>query len=280
MPRSARLVVPTLPHHVTHRGNRKRRTFFTDSDYRLYKKYLGIACAATGTSVWAWCLMPNHVHLVLVPSSKSGLAEAMRRTQGRYARVVNVREDRTGNLWQVRFASFVMDERHLLACGRYVELNPVRAGLVARAEDWPWSSARAHLCGEEDGLTGGRCWAAGERIRRRQPFASGNAADARSATTPSWTASASSSGGRSSPAAAADLRSRAGSDPPGADEPCTARSLDPIGRAAGLRSRRRRRFEGRMPPGQWVSDTIMRPGRRLAIAGRRPGHRCLTPILA
>lgn len=153
MPRSARLVVPTLPHHVTHRGNRRQRTFFGESDYRLYKKYLKIACAETGTAVWAWCLMPNHVHLILVPSTEAGLAAVMRRTQGRYTRAINARETWTGHLWQARFASFVMDERYLLACGRYVELNPVRARLAARAGDWPWSSAGAHLHGAADGLT-------------------------------------------------------------------------------------------------------------------------------
>jgi putative transposase len=152
MPRSARLVVPLFPHHVTHRGNDKQRTFFTESDYRLYKTYLEAACAATRTAVWGWCLMPNHVHLILVPSTESGLACVMRRTQGRYTRAVNAREKRSGHLWQARFASFVMDEAHLLACVRYVELNPVRAGLARRPEDWPWSSARSHLGGASDGL--------------------------------------------------------------------------------------------------------------------------------
>jgi putative transposase len=153
MPRSARLVVPTLPHHVTHRGNHKQQTFFREADYRLYKKYLRVACAETGTAVWAWCLMPNHVHLVLVPSTETGLAAVMRRTQGRYSRALNARLGLTGHLWHARFGSFVMDELHLLACGRYVELNPVRARLAALAEDWPWSSARAHLHGAADGLT-------------------------------------------------------------------------------------------------------------------------------
>jgi putative transposase len=153
MPRSARLVVPTFPHHVTHRGNHKQRTFFGEADYRLYTKYLRVACAETGTAVWAWCLMPNHVHLVLVPSAETGLAAVMRRTQGRYTRAINAREGWKGHLWQARFGSFVMDERHLLACGRYVELNPVRARLAAQADDWPWSSARAHLHGAVDGLT-------------------------------------------------------------------------------------------------------------------------------
>jgi putative transposase len=97
--------------------------------------------------------MPNHVHLVLVPSTESGLSAVLHRTQGRYTRAVNAREKWVGQLWQGRFASFAMDEAHLLACARYVELNPVRAGLVARAGDWPWSSARTHLGGPADPLT-------------------------------------------------------------------------------------------------------------------------------
>jgi putative transposase len=153
MPRSARLTVPGLPHHVTHRGNHRQSVFFSDRDHRLYLRYLAAACAATGTSVWGWCLMPNHVHLVLVPSVESGLSAVLHRTQGRYTRAINAREKWDGQLWQGRFASFVMDERHLLACARYVDLNPVRAGLVERASDWPWSSARAHLGGPPDPLT-------------------------------------------------------------------------------------------------------------------------------
>jgi putative transposase len=153
MPRSARFTVPGLPHHVTHRGNRRQRTFFSNQDYRLYVRYLQAACAATGTEVWAWCLMPNHVHLVLVPSVESGLSRTLHRTQGRYTRAINAREKWDGQLWQGRFASFVMDERYLLACARYVERNPVRAGLVERAGDWPWSSARTHLGGPLDPLT-------------------------------------------------------------------------------------------------------------------------------
>jgi putative transposase len=97
--------------------------------------------------------MPNHVHLVLVPSSERGLSTVLHRSQGRYARAVNAREEWAGQLWHGRFASFVMDERHLLACARYVELNPVRAGLVERAQDWPWSSARAHLGVAPDRIT-------------------------------------------------------------------------------------------------------------------------------
>ncbi|HEX8625520.1 MAG TPA: transposase [Allosphingosinicella sp.] len=153
MGRSIRLTLPGHPHHVTHRGNNRQRTFFSSADHRLYIRYLAEACRAARTSVWAWCLMPNHVHLVLVPSTGTGLSAVLHRTQGRYTRAVNAREKWVGQLWQGRFASFVMDEGHLLACARYVELNPVRAGLAARAGDWPWSSARAHLGGAADSLT-------------------------------------------------------------------------------------------------------------------------------
>lgn len=153
MPRLARLVVPGIPHHVTQRGNRRQPTFFSDDDYRLYRHVLGEECARAGTRIWAWCLMPNHVHLVLVPAREDGLRVALGEAHRRYTRCVNSREGWRGHLWQGRFASFPMDERHLLACVRYVELNPVRAGLVARAEQWPWSSARAHLGLGGDRLT-------------------------------------------------------------------------------------------------------------------------------
>src|SRR3954463_8387521 len=145
MPRLARLVVPDFPHHVTQRGNRRLPTFFSDGDYALYRHLLRESCARAGTRIWAWCLMPNHVHLILVPESEDGLRAALAEAHRRYTRVVNEREGWRGHLWQSRFASFVMDEDWLIACARYVELNPVRAGLVARPEHWRWSSARAHL---------------------------------------------------------------------------------------------------------------------------------------
>jgi REP-associated tyrosine transposase len=153
MPRIARLVVPGIPHHVTQRGNRRQPTFFSDADYRLYARLLGHWCRKVGTQVWGWCLMPNHVHLILVPADEDGLRSALGEAHRRYTRHVNLREEWCGHLWQSRFASFPMDEGHLLACARYVELNPVRARLVDRPEQWPWSSARAHLFGQEDGLT-------------------------------------------------------------------------------------------------------------------------------
>jgi putative transposase len=150
MPRTARLVLPEIPHHITQRGNRKQRTFFGDSDFRLYSSLLRYWCRKSGTRLWAWCLMPNHVHLILLPAGGDGLRAALAPTHRRYSWEVNRRHGWSGHLWQDRFASFPMDEGHLHACLRYVELNPVRAGLVERPEQWPWSSARAHL-----GLDGG-----------------------------------------------------------------------------------------------------------------------------
>lgn len=153
MPRGARLVVPGLPHHVTQRGNRGQQTFFSDEDYRLYLKLLRFWCRQAGTAVWAWCLMPDHVHLILVPAHADGLRAALGETHRRYTWAVNRREGWRGHLWQSRFASCPMDEAHLRTCVRYVELNPVRAGLVARPEQWPWSSARTHLGLADDRLT-------------------------------------------------------------------------------------------------------------------------------
>lgn len=153
MPRAARQVLPGIPHHVTQRGNRRQPTFFSDADYGLYVGLLRHWCGKSGTAVWAWCLMPNHVHLVLVPASADGLRAALAPAHRLYTMEINHRHGWRGHLWQSRFASFPMEEGHLHACLRYVELNPVRAGLAARPEAWRWSSARAHLGLESDRLT-------------------------------------------------------------------------------------------------------------------------------
>ena len=152
MARLARVVAAGLPHHVTQRGNRRQQVFFGDDDYATYRGLLAEGCRAAGVAIWAYCLMPNHVHLILVPSDVDGLRAALGEAHRRYTRHVNFREGWRGYLWQGRFASFPMDEPHLLACARYVELNPVRAKLVRRARDWRWSSARAHLARRDDGL--------------------------------------------------------------------------------------------------------------------------------
>ncbi len=130
MARLARVVVPGHPHHVTQRGNGRARTFFGDDDYALYRDLLAEHCRAAGVEVWAWCLMPNHVHLILVPSDPDGLRRALARVHRRYAGIIQARRKRTGHFWQGRFGAVAMDEEHLAAALRYVSLNPVRARLV------------------------------------------------------------------------------------------------------------------------------------------------------
>ena len=153
MARLARLVVPGLPHHVTQRGNGAARTFFSDADYALYRDLLAQSCRAAMVEVWAWVLMPNHVHLVLVPQDPDGLRRALAPAHRRYAGHIHAREQRSGHFWQGRFGAVVMDEPHLAAALRYAALNPVRARLVDRPDEWRWSSVHAHLTGRPDGLT-------------------------------------------------------------------------------------------------------------------------------
>ena len=153
MARLARVVIPGHPHHVTQRGNGRARTFFGDADYALYRDLLAQHCSAADVAVWAWCLMPNHVHLILVPSDGDGLRRALAAVHRRYAGIIHARRRRTGHFWQGRFGAVVMDEAHLAAALRYVSLNPVRARLVGRAQDWRWSSTRAHLTEKDDGIT-------------------------------------------------------------------------------------------------------------------------------
>jgi putative transposase len=137
----ARVVVPGYPHHVTQRGNRRQAVFLVDDDWEHYLALIRAACAGAETRVLAYCLMPNHVHFVLVPTREDGLRLALADAHRRYTRRVNFREGWRGHLWQDRFHSFVMDEPHLRAAIPYVENNPVRAGLCESPAHWPWSSA-------------------------------------------------------------------------------------------------------------------------------------------
>jgi putative transposase len=152
MARIARVVAPGYPHHVTQRGCRRQQTFFTRSDYQYYLELLKKAKHEAGVSVWAYCIMPNHVHLVVVPESEQGLAKFLGVAHRQYALALNNRMRWKGHFWQERFHSFVMNESHLYAAVRYVELNPVRARLCTLAREWEWSSARAHMSAKNDGL--------------------------------------------------------------------------------------------------------------------------------
>lgn len=152
MARIARIIAPGIPHHVTQRGNRRMQTFFCDQDYQEYINLMAQWCRRCNVAIWAYCLMPNHVHIIAVPDTEGGLRQAIGETHRRYTGMINVREGWQGHLWQGRFTSFPMDERHLLAAVHYVEMNPVRARLAADPLSWRWSSASAHLRGEDDSL--------------------------------------------------------------------------------------------------------------------------------
>lgn len=155
MGRSPRAFVPGFPHHVTQRGNRGADVFSSDADRQMYAAALLKAVSCHKVHVWAYCLMKNHVHLVLVPTTERGISCALHDVGSFYANWFNKKYGATGHLWQGRFYSCIMDEPHLWAAVRYVERNPVRAGLVSRAEEFPWSSAPAHCAMRKDDLLSG-----------------------------------------------------------------------------------------------------------------------------
>ncbi len=152
MARLSRITVPGAPHHVTQRGNRRQALFTEPGDYALYRDLIAERCRACGVACWAYCLMPNHVHLVLTPGDAGALSRAVGEAHRRFTAFVNARARTTGHLFQARFASFAMDGAHVLNALRYLAFNPVRAGLAASPEAWPWSSVRAHLQGRDDAL--------------------------------------------------------------------------------------------------------------------------------
>ena len=153
MARIARIVVPGLPHHVTQRGNRREQVFFSDDDYRAYIDLLAEALETSESQIWAWCLMPNHVHLIVVPADEDGIRATVANAHRRYAARINARNRWTGHFWQGRYGSVAMDEVHLSNALAHVTLNPVRARLVDRPEQWRWSSVHAHLAGRDDAIT-------------------------------------------------------------------------------------------------------------------------------
>lgn len=145
MARMARIVIPNIPHHITQRGNRSQKVFFSDKDKTAYLNLLYKYAQDARLTFWAYCLMDNHVHLIAVPEKEDSLAKGIGDTHKYYTRMVNFRENWRGYLWQGRFSSFPLDEKYLYAAIRYVERNPVRAGIVKRAEDYEFSSAKAHV---------------------------------------------------------------------------------------------------------------------------------------
>jgi len=146
MARLARVVIPGLPHHVTQRGNRRALVFFEDHERQRYLALVQQYCRRYGLQVLAYCLMDNHMHWVVVPDTEAALGQTIREAHTAYAASFNVAHRAQGHVFQGRFFSCALDDEHLWAAVRYVERNPVRAGLTAAAEDYPWSSAQGH-CG-------------------------------------------------------------------------------------------------------------------------------------
>jgi putative transposase len=153
MPRIARIVGTGYPHHIIERGNNRETVFRDSKDYEKYLFFLSKYSEETKTAVLAYCLMPNHIHLLLKPSEEEALAKMMQGITLCYSKYFNRTNGRTGRLWECRYYSTIIDEdSYLWTVSKYIENNPVRAGIVKRPEDYPYSSAEAHILGRKDAL--------------------------------------------------------------------------------------------------------------------------------
>jgi putative transposase len=153
MPRTSRIVIPGYPHHIVQRGHNKQTVFASDQDYLYYLENIGTWKESYGCKVYSYCLMTNHVHLIIDPGHDTrSISYLMKRVAGRQTRYVNTLEKRTGSLWEGRFKSSpISTDEYLLACCRYVELNPVRAGIVADPAEYQWSSYGGRIGIRKDG---------------------------------------------------------------------------------------------------------------------------------
>ncbi|HHH42565.1 MAG TPA: transposase [Gammaproteobacteria bacterium] len=149
MPRKPRMYMPGVPCHVIQRGNNREPCFFTEEDYRFYLVCLGEACERFGVALHAYVQMTNHVHLLMTPASESGISRVMQSLGRRYVQHINQTYHRCGTLWESRHKANIVDaECYLLTCYRYIELNPVRAGMVEHPGDYAWSSYQRNACGK------------------------------------------------------------------------------------------------------------------------------------
>jgi len=159
MPRIARLLAINYPHHITQRGNNKETVFFDEEDRKFYLKLLKKYSHQWNFDIWAYCLMPNHVHILAVPRKEESFARGIGATNLVYTQYFNHRYKRSGRLWQNRFFSAIIEKgSYLWYVARYIERNPVRANIIKRAEDYDWSSAKAHLLKREDDILSGESW--------------------------------------------------------------------------------------------------------------------------
>jgi len=159
MPRRARVVAVGAPHHVTQRGNNRQQVFFSDAQRRLYLALLAEHAERNQLEILGYCLMPNHIHAIVVPQAQTSLAHGFGRAHNAYSRCFNQSRRRSGHLWQNRFYSAPLDQAHLVEALRYVDLNPVRARLTDDPLAYRWSSAQAHVSGQDAaGLIDPRAW--------------------------------------------------------------------------------------------------------------------------
>jgi len=174
MPRIARVCAVGYPHHITQRGNNKERAFFDDEDRRFYLDLLQRYKEKYEMEILAYCLMGNHVHVLVVPEKETSLARGIGGTNLLYTQYINRKYKRSGRLWQNRFFSTIVEEeRYLWAVMRYIEKNPVRARVVKRAEDYEWSSARAHILGIQDELLSDESRFSEREVKSYREFFSG-----------------------------------------------------------------------------------------------------------
>jgi putative transposase len=174
MPRIARIIAPGYPHHVTQRGNNRTTVFFDDQDRQTYLKLLSKYSESFSLQVWAYCLMDNHVHLLVVPERGDSLARGIGLTNQVYTQYLNRKLKKSGRIWQNRFFSCLIDhQEYLWAVARYIEQNPVKAGLVIKAEDYCWSSAKAHLLAAVDEILWSPSWLDGSERGNYSDFLSG-----------------------------------------------------------------------------------------------------------
>ncbi|MDA8388765.1 MAG: transposase [Nitrospiraceae bacterium] len=157
MPRTARAVAQGFPHHITQRGNYRQTVFSGPHDYEQYLNWLRDYSVKYSLKIWAYCLMKNHVHFIAMPVTVDSMARTLKMLHMRYSQYFNAKKEMCGHLWQGRFFSCVLDEKHLYAAVRYIENNPVRAGVVSKAEEYRWSSAGAHVLGSKDMVLSGDC---------------------------------------------------------------------------------------------------------------------------
>jgi putative transposase len=153
MARLPRFVIPNQPQHVIVRGNNRSEIFCADADYLFYLEKLQLACATHSCKIHAYVLMTNHVHLLITPQEEHSLSKAMQMLGRYYVQYYNYTYQRTGTLWEGRYkASLIDGETYLLTCMRYIELNPVRAGMVSHPSEYPWSSYHYNALGQDSNL--------------------------------------------------------------------------------------------------------------------------------